>query len=521
MNSKDKKRKRIVVSIETKIEALKRLDKGESFKSIALHLGVGEVTVGDWKRNRAQIEKYFADKTNCSQVRKTMKHCEFEKTSEALFLWFTQLREKGSPVSGPMLKSKALDFHKKFYNDEPFTASVGWLDRWKKRYGIRQLNITGEKLSADSEAVVKFKEDFHKFIKENNISRDQLFNADETGLNFRMLPSKTLAARKESSAPGYKKKMERITILNCCNASGTFKFQPMIIGKSKKPRAFKNCNISSLPVYYRNKKNAWMSGELFKKWFSEEFVPKVEIFLKDRNLERKALLLLDNAACHPDEEQLSSGDIKAYFLPPNVTSLAQPLDQGVLENLKRNYRKKLLGKLIEDLEEKGVTECLKEITLKDAVYWIAEAWEDIQSTTLQKSWRKILSSEVQPNDENEASHDESLLSLAKTLPVSESLTEKDIDEWMNADEQQEITDDMIADMVENREQESSDEENCVKQKKITHSEGLKSIEKTIEYIEQQEEATPEILMNLTKWRSIAAKKRLSIHKQKNIKDYFK
>ena len=90
MNSKDKKRKRIVVSIETKIEALKRLDKGVSIKSVALHLGVGEVTVGDWKRNRAQIEKYFADKTNCSQVRQTMKHCEFEKTSETLFLWFMQ-----------------------------------------------------------------------------------------------------------------------------------------------------------------------------------------------------------------------------------------------------------------------------------------------------------------------------------------------------------------------------------------------------------------------------------------------
>ena len=36
MNSKDKKRKRIVVSIETKIEALKRLDKGVSIKSAAL-----------------------------------------------------------------------------------------------------------------------------------------------------------------------------------------------------------------------------------------------------------------------------------------------------------------------------------------------------------------------------------------------------------------------------------------------------------------------------------------------------
>ena len=29
--------------------------------------------------------------------------------------------------------------------------------------------------------------------------------------------------------------------------------------------------------------------------------------------------------------------IKCLFLPPNVTSLIQPMDQGVLENIKRRY----------------------------------------------------------------------------------------------------------------------------------------------------------------------------------------
>ncbi|GBN11155.1 hypothetical protein AVEN_40573-1 [Araneus ventricosus] len=86
---------------------------------------------------------------------------------------------------------------------------------------------------------------------------------------------------------------------------------------------------------------------------------------------------------------------------------------------------------------------------------------------------------------------------------------------MNADELQDIADDTIADKFENSEQESSDDENNVKQKKITHSEGLSSIEKTIEYIELQEEDTPTILMTLTKWRNIAVKKRLLSHKQKD------
>jgi hypothetical protein len=43
-----------------------------------------------------------------------MKKREFEKTSEALILWFTQMRDKGSPISGPILQAKALEFHKHF-----------------------------------------------------------------------------------------------------------------------------------------------------------------------------------------------------------------------------------------------------------------------------------------------------------------------------------------------------------------------------------------------------------------------
>ena len=53
----------------------------------------------------------------------------------------------------------------------------------------------------------------------------------------------------------------------------------------------------------------------------------------------KAWLLLDNCSVHPDEKSLVSEDdlITAKFLPPNVTSLIKPMDQRVLESLKRCY----------------------------------------------------------------------------------------------------------------------------------------------------------------------------------------
>ena len=62
--------------------------------------------------------------------------CDYEKVSEALYVWFTQFRDKSVPISGPILQQKALHFRNEFNEGDPhFTASVGWLDRWKKCYG--------------------------------------------------------------------------------------------------------------------------------------------------------------------------------------------------------------------------------------------------------------------------------------------------------------------------------------------------------------------------------------------------
>lgn len=41
------KRKKVVVSMEQKLEAIKRLDKGETMQKVADDFGVGRVTVGD------------------------------------------------------------------------------------------------------------------------------------------------------------------------------------------------------------------------------------------------------------------------------------------------------------------------------------------------------------------------------------------------------------------------------------------------------------------------------------------
>ena len=81
--------------------------------------------------------------------------------------------------------------------------------------------------------------------------------------------------------------------------------------------------------------------------------------------------------------QTEDGAIKCLFLPPNTMSLVQPMDQSVLENLKLRYRKELLKKLLladessGDLSELSCFDFWKRLTIKDAMYMVSDAWNDI------------------------------------------------------------------------------------------------------------------------------------------------
>lgn len=54
------------------------------------------------------------------------------------------------------------------------------------------------------------------------------------------------------------------SILLGANMDDSEKLKSLMIGKSSKPRCFKN--IKSLPMAYCTNKKAWITGELFNKW---------------------------------------------------------------------------------------------------------------------------------------------------------------------------------------------------------------------------------------------------------------
>ncbi len=528
------KRKHTSVTLQDKLQALKRLDNGESAARLAVEFGVGNSTITDWKKNRSKIEQFcIASTSKCTESRQTAKTTPLEKLDNALYVWFSQEREKGIPISGPLIKEKALQLNELMNGDKSFSASTGWLHRFKNRHGIRQLAVTGERLSSNEAAATEFLNTFADLIAAGNFSPQQIYNADETGLNFKALPRKSLASKNEINAPGVKISKERLTVLACSNAAGNHKLPLMVIGKAAKPRAFKNLNVNALPVTYKNSKNAWMTSKLFKDWFYDHFVPEVTRFCKENDLPIRALLFLDNATSHPSDDELVCGDIKAFFLPPNVTPLLQPMDQHVLQFLKLSYRKKLLRRILEDRDETpSLIAKLKMINIKDVIYWVAEAWESTSENLLRKSWNKLwpsLTYEEQSNENVVINNVVQVQELLQNISGCEDANENDVNEWLQADENDhEILDDQqIVEMVLNRpdnipdESESEADDGDDSEQRVSHSDAAAAFDLALRYVEQQSVSTPADTLFLRRWRNFAAKERSSSLRQKNLTDFFK
>ena len=105
-----------------------------------------------------------------------------------------------------------------------------------------------------------------------------------------------------------------------------------------------------------------------------------------RRRNRNVILLLDNAPCHPE---ISLSNVKLLFLPPNTTSHTQPLDQGIIQSFKLQYRKRVLRSLVARMDDaERVTDLTKMLNVGDAVSWTKSAWNEVKLETIQKCFKR-------------------------------------------------------------------------------------------------------------------------------------
>ena len=250
----------------------------------------------------------------------------------------------------------------------------------------------------------------------------------------------------------------------------------------------------------------------------------------------KALLLMDNAPPHPSIQSLQSqdGNIKCLFLPPNTTSLIQPMDQGVLESTKRRYRKELLRKLLlydtttsaEDDPKLTVVEFWKKLNIKDVMFMIAKAWNDIPESTIRASWNKLLVCQGADGSSEESPIIPELLHTLESIHGCGDCDEADVREWITMDSSdqgyQVLNDEIVravtdVNTADDTEEVKQHDEGDVEEVAIpSHGEVLDMLSKCLPWVEQQPERSAAHLFMYKNLIEMAAAKRTSSLQQSKL-----
>lgn len=364
LNTKSYSEKYAIIKFVEENPAVKKKDVADKFD-------IKQNTLSGLLKNKEKIIQVVEYPSNARKGNfKRQKNGKYDDVGAALLLWFRQKESQPDlRLDGDMLLSKAKKFAEEFGYDSP--PSMSWVERFKALHGIGRIQKAGEAAGVDNDVVAAWKEGGLKDILER-YEPNNIYNADETGIFWQMLPEKSLGFVGQTYHGG-KQSKTRITALVCANMDGSDKLPLLTIGKSKKPRAFKN--IRKLPVEYEANKKAWMTGSLFEKWLRQ-----VDGKMGRQN--RKIAMVVDNCPAHP---KIKLDNIELVFLPPNTTSVTQPMDGGVIRNLKLHYRHYLALRRLAAAEMNTPFKW----NLLDAIVALKAAWSKVSPSTIANIYRKV------------------------------------------------------------------------------------------------------------------------------------
>ena len=172
--------------------------------------------------------------------------------------------------------------------------------------------------------------------------------------------------------------MQRVTIILGVDLLKNKKANPLAIFKGNTERSIKKINSKCNKTYQRN---AWCT--------ETEFIEFISSLPKDK----KILLICDNFKAHKTETVLKFLEneyplLKIKYLPPNTTSILQPLDVGINKTFKSYIKKKYIEWLYEYYEANKKIPKFK-ITERSNLFlsWISESWKEINNELIQNSFK--------------------------------------------------------------------------------------------------------------------------------------
>ena len=394
------KRARKVMSLEEKMDIIRRYDQGQRTADIVRATGVSESTLRTIRGSKEKIAASIAQGSSAAAKKThTVRNPGLNRTEEMLKDWIHKQNHRNIPVTMGIIQTKAKEIYDQVTKDDveskPFAASSGWFANFKIRHGFHNVKFSGEAASADKPAAEAYIKALYEYIEKHGYRPEQIFNLDETSLYPYRTFDRTYIAEEEKRKPGFKASKQRITILLGTNIVG-HKLKPMIIGKSEKPHCFKGVIVENLPVYYYYSNKGWMTSYIWGHYTSFNLENELRNYCREKNIAFKILLLCDNFSGHNQTFSVTSEHVTVLFLPPNTTSLIQPMDQGIIRMFKVNYTRISLQRMVHKIDSDPDTEdrdvvrkYWSSFNLKNAIHVMNEAWQCVSVPCIKGAWRKL------------------------------------------------------------------------------------------------------------------------------------
>ncbi|KAK8762030.1 hypothetical protein V5799_026703 [Amblyomma americanum] len=214
-------------TVKEKVAILREVDERKASKvEIAKKHGMPPSTLSTYVRNRKAIEdayeaEDFASNKKKAPISQVSGNCD--RCGHVV----KEMRSTDILLSGPIIMAKVADFALRM-NVEDFVASEGWFHRFRDRHNLVFRVLSGEAKEVDAETCATWRSGALQQYLESYSAQD-IFNADETALFYKLQPDRTVTFKRDSCAGG-KRSKERITVLVAANMTGTEKVPLFVVG---------------------------------------------------------------------------------------------------------------------------------------------------------------------------------------------------------------------------------------------------------------------------------------------------
>ena len=216
-------------------------------------------------------------------------------------------------------------------------------------------------------------------------SPENIFNADETGLFYKRLPSGGLTFKTEVLR-GRRVSKSRVTVLVAASSVGE-KLPLLVIGRNKHQKQLAG---NTLSLRYLQNSSAWMTTGIFSSWLDSV---NAQMILDRRFI----IMVVDNCSAHRVTKQFSN--VTLVSLPPCVTSTHQPCDAGIISLLKRKYHRTFL-EVLYGQRHRGEPVSVDSIFFLSTLRNLESAWQSIPAQHIANcfahAWKKHDDKDIQP-----------------------------------------------------------------------------------------------------------------------------